>query len=167
MGVPCAGAQKMQQWSVRANEWGFLSDRVLHFGPYGYGYVLTCPTYLMSTAPAQRRTYPWTRCLPLNAKTAAALCTRTRLSAALSVPIAVRSFRGRRTPESPRALWAFAIRRWRLSMGCLSSPMCRSSSARRTRTGISSIRTGATRRFWSICCGRTAARRRSSKRLRT
>ena len=47
----------------------------------------------------------------LNVKTAAALCTRTKLSAALSALIAVRSFRGRRTPESPRALWAFAIRR--------------------------------------------------------
>lgn len=51
--------------------------------------------------------------------------------------------------------------------GLLKLTTCRSSSARRTRTGISSIRTGATSRFWSICCGRTAAQRRSSKRPRT
>lgn len=38
---------------------------------------------------------------------------------------------------------------------------------RRTRTGISLIRTGAISRFWSICYGRTAARRRSSKKPRT
>ena len=44
--------------------------------------------------------------------------------------------------------------------------ICRNSSARRTRTGISSIRTGAISRSWNICCGRIAARRRSSKRPR-
>ena len=35
-----------------------------------------------------------------------------------------------------------------------------------TRTGISLIRTGAISRSWNICCGRIAARRRSSKRPR-
>ncbi len=51
--------------------------------------------------------------------------------------------------------------------GLLSSRMCRSSSARWTPTGISLMSTGAISRFWSICCGKTAARRRSSKKPRT
>lgn len=36
-----------------------------------------------------------------------------------------------------------------------------------TPTGISLMRTGATSRFWSICCGRTVARRRSFRGQRT